>query len=101
MPSGEDFRCIESTSTSRSGLRVLDLQERQFYEFAVHQFTAKYGIHSAHPLFFHFVTDPLARIEALMLTATLNFHVAISYYVGFSLLLCALGQITLEGVGKS
>lgn len=99
-PSGEGFACLDSPALSRSGLRELSMEDRQFYEFAVHQFTAKYGIHAEHPLFFHYVTDPLTNIGALMLRATMNFHLAASYYVPFGLLLCTMAHLSIYGLGS-
>jgi len=94
----DGFKCGDVGSPARSGLRILDTTERQFYEFAVHQFTAKYHIPSAHPLFFHWVMDPLGTVNGYMLQAQINWHTAVSYSVLLAVFFGVIARLSIDGM---
>jgi len=48
---------------ARSGLRQTDEQERVYYNLAVQQAEAAYGIEAKHPIFFHWVEDADATMQ--------------------------------------
>lgn len=60
-----DFRCGDfKDGDARSGLRSMSGKDRPMYKLAVKQACAVFGIESKHPLFFEYIKDPLAKVEA-------------------------------------
>jgi len=48
---------------ARSALRLMDEDQRPFFQLAVQQAEAAYGITASHPVFFHWSQDPLKEIH--------------------------------------
>lgn len=62
-----DFACGEYNNPhASSGLRVMRDDQREFYQLAVRQAEAAYGIHAKHPMFLYWMQDPIAEISAYM-----------------------------------
>jgi len=59
---------------ARSGLRLMDDDQRPFFQLAVQQAEAAYGITAAHPVFFHWSQDPLKEIH-------MQLHRGIRYFM--------------------
>lgn len=96
-PSGDEFKCGES-AIARSGLRELNLEDRQFYEFGVHQWMAKYKLPARHPMFFHYVTDPLGIVNSYLLQAQIAYNQACTYAFFASLALLVCARISIDGI---
>mmetsp|Transcript_1873 Transcript_1873/g.4178 ORF Transcript_1873/g.4178 Transcript_1873/m.4178 type:complete len:306 (+) Transcript_1873:74-991(+) len=63
---GGTFTCDDAESgLARSGLRLLDDSARSMYLLAVQEWSAGTGIPVRHPVFFHWVKDPLAVTERI------------------------------------
>lgn len=57
-----DFNCGEARSVAASaGMRLMDDGSRPWYRMAVQEAEAAYDIAAAHPIFLHWVQDPLAE----------------------------------------
>mmetsp|Transcript_54195 Transcript_54195/g.117103 ORF Transcript_54195/g.117103 Transcript_54195/m.117103 type:complete len:324 (-) Transcript_54195:81-1052(-) len=59
-----DFRCGEYNSThAKSGLRLMSESQRKYFRLAVLQAEGAHEVVSTHPLFFHFMQDPVAEVR--------------------------------------
>jgi len=59
---------------ARSGLRLMNEEQRPFFRLAVQQAEAAYGITAAHPVFFYWAQDPLHDVN-------LHFQRAVRYFI--------------------
>lgn len=74
-PSGLNFKCGESTNPlARAGIRVLRDDTRPFFMMAVQEWTAWLQMPAKHPLFFHYVQDPLVQVENFWFNAMKMFY---------------------------
>lgn len=56
-PDDPTFRCIIQDEEAHSGLRQMNVDERQYFALAVQQAQAAYDFNVKHPLFFYWVKD--------------------------------------------
>lgn len=57
---GGDFRCgAYNNPKAHAGLRLMRDEERAFYRLAVQQAESAFQVKATHPLFFHWVEDPV------------------------------------------
>jgi len=60
-----DFRCpYFNDAEARGGLRLMEDDQRAFFRLAVQQAEATYKIKAAHPIFLHWLPDPLGAPQA-------------------------------------
>lgn len=74
-PSGLHFKCGETLNPlARSGLRVVRHDVRPFYVLAVQEWSAWLHLPSKHPIFLHWVEDPLLQVDNLWLQSLSSFY---------------------------
>eukprot|EP00419_Tripos_fusus_P037629 CAMPEP_0172778850 /NCGR_PEP_ID=MMETSP1074-20121228/202120_1 /TAXON_ID=2916 /ORGANISM="Ceratium fusus, Strain PA161109" /LENGTH=382 /DNA_ID=CAMNT_0013615799 /DNA_START=291 /DNA_END=1440 /DNA_ORIENTATION=- len=70
---GETFTCGEvGTSLARSGLRLMDGTARSMFLLGVQEWSAGTGLPVRHPVFFHWVVDPIITLEGIISAAWEN-----------------------------
>lgn len=94
-PGGDEFTCGDGQPTARAGMRMLNTANLPYFQFAVHQFTAKYHIPAEHPLFFYWETDPLAHVATDFLKSRLAWGEAVWSYVMFNTILVLCVHVTI------
>jgi len=78
-PSGLNFKCGESKNPlARAGIRLLRDDTRPFFMMAVQEWTAWLKLPAKHPLFFHWVQDPLVQTEAFWFNAMRMFYIGLA-----------------------
>jgi hypothetical protein len=71
---GDQFKCgAVGDPKARAGLRMLRDDIRPFYMLAVQEWTAGLHLPAKHPLFFHWVADPLISVDNYKLGADSQF----------------------------
>eukprot|EP00931_Biecheleriopsis_adriatica_P091965 TRINITY_DN65808_c0_g1_i1.p1 TRINITY_DN65808_c0_g1~~TRINITY_DN65808_c0_g1_i1.p1 ORF type:complete len:335 (-),score=63.05 TRINITY_DN65808_c0_g1_i1:53-1057(-) len=61
---GQDFRCADfGNKHAKSGLRLMETTDVPFYRMAVIEAAGKHKIFIQHPLFFHWLQDPVAELH--------------------------------------
>jgi len=61
-----EFKCGQYDNPhARGGIRVVRDEDRAFFRLAVQQAQSAYQIKAIHPLFFHWVADPVAETFSL------------------------------------
>lgn len=81
-PSGLNFKCGESGNPlARAGIRELRDDTRPFFLMAVQEWTAWLKMPAKHPLFFHWVQDPLVQVDTFWYTAMWMFGTGIAKVV--------------------
>lgn len=102
-PSSSDFRCGSwDSSKARSAIRVLDDSAIPYYRLAVQQAETLYGLVAAHPIFFEWAEDPLAKVNGWSSTVFRDylFMVATALVVSLfavSLTTCRFSMIARKG----
>lgn len=67
---GDDFECGDSNKVmARAGMRLVDDHKRPMYLLAVQEWSATTGLPVRHPIFFHWVTNPILYRRGLYDTA--------------------------------
>jgi len=87
------FRCgAWDNPKARGGLRMVQDDERAFYRLAVQQAQSAYAIKAVHPLFFHWVAEPVVETYRLQQNAYKAFLLAMGCYLACQLMLVFLAS---------
>lgn len=77
-----DFHCGDySNPNARSGLRLMREDQRAFYQLAVQQAEATYGIKARHPLFFYWMDDAVAELESYQAETVKSYFISLFAFV--------------------
>lgn len=82
---GSDFHCY-SDKLAHAGLRLMRDEQRPFFRLAVQQALAAYNIKSTHPIFLHWVADPIVAMKEYEQNGFKSLFLAM--FSHFSLQLC-------------
>lgn len=95
-----NFTCGEiNNPLSRSGMRLLSDNQRPFYVLAVQEWAATYGLPVKHPVFFHWVKDPIATEGQDERDARDDFWACLGYFALFSFIVSFLLHMVLHKAG--
>jgi len=91
---GEEFTCGGggNGATARSGLRLLNDDQRHLFKLAADEWNGKFGVPVKHPLFFEWVVDPLFDVKALELSGWAVWHSATQIFVIINLIIATVGS---------
>lgn len=85
-----DFKCdAYDRRDAKAGVRLVRDGDRAFYRLAVQQAQSAYSIKATHPLFFHWVLDPVASTEEYRRSGLKMYLLGMFGHFGFQLLLVA------------
>lgn len=95
------FKCGEyDNPLAKSGLRLLEDQDRQFFRLAVQQAEALYHIKAQHPLFLYWTEDPIGERNSWKQDGFAYFYIAmLAHFIwqGFVVALAAIGFARMVG----
>lgn len=85
---GMSFQCGEYNNPQASaGLRLMRDDQDGYYRLAVKQAESEYKITAKHPLFFHWMQDPVSEVDAMYDTGMQEFIFGTFAYFAFQLFL--------------
>lgn len=83
---GMSFQCGEFMNPQASaGLRLMRADQDAFYNLAVQQAEAEYGITAAHPLFFYWMRDPKSEVASWLDYGLQNYLLGAFTFFAFQL----------------
>jgi len=96
-----DFRCGEFNNPhARSGLRLMRDDQRPFFRLAVQQAEAAYNIKATHPLFFYWMQDPVAEMNAYRDDGFKYYLLGIFTHFAFNLFCTVVAVVGFSKIGR-
>eukprot|EP00450_Noctiluca_scintillans_P002657 CAMPEP_0194489264 /NCGR_PEP_ID=MMETSP0253-20130528/8865_1 /TAXON_ID=2966 /ORGANISM="Noctiluca scintillans" /LENGTH=305 /DNA_ID=CAMNT_0039329703 /DNA_START=74 /DNA_END=991 /DNA_ORIENTATION=- len=96
-----DFRCGEFNNPhARSGLRLMRDDQRPFFRLAVQQAEAAYNIKATHPLFFYWMQDPVAEMNAYRNDGFKYYLLGIFSHFSFNLFCVVAAVVGFSKIGR-
>mmetsp|Transcript_74739 Transcript_74739/g.241660 ORF Transcript_74739/g.241660 Transcript_74739/m.241660 type:complete len:325 (+) Transcript_74739:118-1092(+) len=87
---GADFHCGEyDNPRAAAAMRLMDDSQRPYFRLAVQQAEAAYHIRARHPIFLHWMQDPVAEVERYPAAAHRRFTVCLWSSLALQLFLTA------------
>merc|ERR1712146_653287 len=97
-----DFHCKNfNNPNAKGGLRLMRDEERAFYRLAVQQAEAAYNIKAVHPLFFTWMQDPIAEVNAYRDQGVQFYLVGIASYLVFQVFLVVVATVFFSKLGRT
>jgi hypothetical protein len=95
-----DFHCGEFNNPRASaGLRLMNDGQRAFYRLAVQQAEAAYNVKAIHPLFFTWMQDPIAEMNAYQDEGLKYYLLGMFAHFAFQLFLTIVATIAFSKMG--
>lgn len=95
-----DFRCGDfNNKHARAGLRLMRDDQRPFFRLAVQQAEAAYKIKAAHPIFFHWMQDPVAEVNSYRDDGIKYYFLGIFTHFAFNLFCVVCATIAFSKMG--
>jgi hypothetical protein len=96
-----DFRCGEFNNPhARSGLRLMRDDQRPFFRLAVQQAEAAYNVKATHPLFFYWMQDPVAEMNAYRDEGFKYYLLGIFTHFAFNLFCVVCAVVAFSKIGR-
>jgi len=95
-----DFKCgLYNHPSAHGGVRLVRDEERAFYRLAVQQAQSAFAIKAVHPLFFHWVVDPMDEVASFRQQAYQFYLTAMFSHFGFQLVLVVIAVLSFAQKG--
>lgn len=99
-PVSSDFRCGQFNSpAARSGIRLMDKEQRPFFQLAVQQATDAYHIRAPHPLFFEWMQDPTRELEIYLANGWKWYLVSVFTFFAVNLFAVVIAVVAFSKTG--
>jgi len=94
------FRCGDyHDPATRSGLREITLEDREFYLHAVQQAMSTYDISSQYPMFFHWVKDPVEIANSYSIEGNREWRICLIGYICVNTLIIGIALVFFGRIG--
>lgn len=95
-----DFRCGQfNNPKARSGLRLVWDGERPFFRLAVQMAAAQFNLNAPHPLFFHWIQDPVAELDDYLQAGWRYYLLGVSCHFAFNLFATLSAMVVFSKIG--
>mmetsp|Transcript_29826 Transcript_29826/g.92662 ORF Transcript_29826/g.92662 Transcript_29826/m.92662 type:complete len:330 (-) Transcript_29826:89-1078(-) len=98
---GPDFHCGQfSNPHARGGLRLMEDSQRDFFRLAVEEAQAAFHIKAEHPIFFHWMQDPVGTVDHFQDKGYMNFLNGVCSFLMMQTALVAAAMFLFSKTGN-
>jgi len=95
-----DFRCGQfNNPKARSGLRLVWDDERPYYRLAVQMAAAQFNLQAPHPLFFHWIQDPVAELDHYLQSGWRYYLIGVCCHFALNLFATLSATVVFSKIG--
>jgi len=95
-----DFHCGEfNNPRAQAGLRLMRDDQRAFFRLAVQQAESAYNVQAVHPLFFHWLQDPVAEVNSYQDDGFKYYLLGMFTHFAVQLFLVVVGVLAFSKIG--